>query len=79
MARGWESKAVESQKEDAQNKSLLPRKRRKMTEQEKQKEREGIEMQRRRVVRELAATSSPMRRTALENALRFLDEQLSKP
>jgi hypothetical protein len=78
MARGWESKAVESQKDDLQNRIPLPRKSKDAAEREKQKEREGIEIQRRRVARELAATTSSVRRSALEKALQFLDDQLKK-
>ena len=78
MARGWESKAVESQKEDAQKHVPLPRKNKDTAEREKVKAREGMETQRRRVARELAATTSPVRRSALEKALQFLDDELKK-
>lgn len=77
MARGWESKAVESQKED-QKHVPLPRKNQDTADREKQKAREGMEMQRRRVARELAATTSSVRRSALEKALQFLDDELKK-
>jgi len=68
MARGWESKSVESQQSDA---PLV---------QEKQvdQRRHGLEMSRRRIVVELAATQSNMRRSSLEAALRHLDEELAK-
>lgn len=78
MARGWESKAVESQKEDVQKHVPMPRKSEDTVEREKQKAREGMEMQRRRVARELAATTSSVRRSTLEKALQFLDDELKK-
>lgn len=78
MARGWESKAVESQKEDLQQHVPLRRKNKDTAEREKVKAREGMEVQRRRVARELAATTSPVRRSALEKALQFLDDELKK-
>jgi hypothetical protein len=77
MARGWESKSVESQIEDADSlshrgESLTP-------EQRKlKKKREGLELSRRRVLQELEATQSAVRRASLEHALAFLDEELGK-
>jgi hypothetical protein len=40
--------------------------------------RHGLEMSRRRIVAELAATQSDVRRASLEAALRHLDEELAK-
>jgi molecular chaperone GrpE (heat shock protein) len=77
MARGWESKSVESQIEDAGSRSdrgetLTP-------EQRKiKRKREGLELSRRRVLQELETTRSAARRTSLEHALAFLDEELGK-
>ena len=77
MARGWESKSVESQIESADSGSdrgepLTPEQR-----QLKHK-REGLEMSRRRVLQELEATRSAVRRASLEQALAFLDQQLAE-
>jgi hypothetical protein len=77
MARGWESKSVESQIEDAgsasdRGKALTPEQR------EVEKKRQGLELSRRRVVQEIAAARSPVRRASLEQALAFLDEELAK-
>jgi hypothetical protein len=77
MARGWESKSVESQIEDAgsgadRGAALPPE------ERERKRKREGLELSRRRVLQELAATRSAARRAALEPALAFLDEEIRK-
>lgn len=77
MARGWESKSVESQIEDAST----PRVRRDPLTREEldlRARRESIELSRRRVAREIAETSSPARRASLELALAHLDEELKK-
>ncbi|MFZ2492535.1 MAG: hypothetical protein WA208_13725, partial [Thermoanaerobaculia bacterium] len=40
------------------------------------RKREGLELSRRRIVKELEAARSPLRRAALEHALAFLDGEL---
>ena len=75
MARGWESKSVESQIESAgshadRGERLTPEQR-----QLRQK-RESLELSRRRVLQELEATRSALRRASLEQALAFLDKEL---
>lgn len=77
MARGWESKSVESQIEDAESladrgEALTPE------ERERKKKREGLELSRRRVLQEIEAARSGARRASLENALAFLDEEIGK-
>lgn len=77
MARGWESKSVESQIEDAASRSergvaLTPEQR------EIKKKRDGLELSRRRVLQELETARSAVRRTSLEHALAFLDEEIGK-
>ncbi|HTQ81352.1 MAG TPA: hypothetical protein VMM92_15240 [Thermoanaerobaculia bacterium] len=77
MARGWESKSVESQKEDAERQGERPAA---LTaeERERKRKRESLELSRRRVLQDLAAASSPVRRASLEKALAFLDEEIGK-
>jgi hypothetical protein len=78
MARGWESKSVESQIEGAEARAkdrgqpLTPE------EREMQKKREGLELSRRRVLQEIEATRSDARRASLQQALDFLDEEIRK-
>ncbi len=76
MARGWESKSVEAQ----QIEEFEPdTKRRGSAEEiERTQKRESLELSRSRVRRELETARSPVHRTALENALRFLDDELKK-
>ncbi len=76
MARGWESKSVESQQSDD---SLGAGKRKlSVDERERERKRESLELSRGRVRRELEGARSDVHRTALSNALRFLDDELSK-
>jgi ribosomal protein S1 len=77
MARGWESKSVESQIEDAasradRGKALTPKQR------EIESKRASLDLSRRRVLQELESTRAAVRRTALEQALAFLDEEIGK-
>lgn len=79
MARGWESKSVESQIEDAQERR--ERQRQQPIEPEeaaRAQKRAGIELSRTRVARELAAATSEVRRAALRSALAHLDEELER-
>lgn len=77
MARGWESKSVESQIEETDRRldrgALLTPEQRRLEEK-----RAGLELSRRRVLREIEATRSPVRRDSLEQALAFLDEEIRK-
>ena len=77
MARGWESKSVESQIEDAgsgadRGQTLTPEQR------ELRRKLQGLELSRRRVLQEIEATQSAARRASLEQALAFLDEEIRK-
>lgn len=76
MARGWESKSVESQQsepETSQGKRRLT-----AEEIERARKREGLELSRARILRELETARSDVHRAALENALKFLDDELAK-
>ncbi len=77
MARGWESKSVESQIDDAASRAdrgeaLTPEQR------EIRSKRASLDLSRRRVLQELQTTRAAVRRAALEQALVFLDEEISK-
>lgn len=76
MARGWESKSVESQQHEVPGRSA--RYRESADEIERRQKRESLELSRGRVSRELEAARTPVHRAALENALRFLEEELRK-
>lgn len=80
MARGWESKSVESQVEDAA--AVRPEPGHSLTptpeERERTKKREGLEMSRRRVLQQIEDAQSDARRTSLRLGLTFLDEEIGK-
>jgi hypothetical protein len=78
MARGWESKSVESQIEDRGFERTLRREAPSTEEVERTRKREGLEMSRRRIVNELANARSAVHRTALENALAHLESELAR-
>ena len=77
MARGWESKSVESQIEDAR-KPEPKTAGESLDDLRKQRELEGLQSSRRRILGELKTTQSPVYRAALENALAHLEQQIGK-
>lgn len=75
MARGWESKSVEQQQEQATSsqrhgKLLTPEQ---IADQQKRK---GLELSRQRILQQLEVASNPQHRSMLEAALSDLDTQL---
>lgn len=75
MARGWESKSVESQQdtERTERSEVLTAEQR-----ETRQKRSSLELSRRRILNEIETTRSAVRRTSLEQALAYLDEELGK-
>lgn len=77
MARGWESKSVESQQtEPAPAAGHSPRKSPEQLERERK--RASLELSRRRVMHDLESATSDVHRAALENARAFLDDEIAK-
>lgn len=75
MARGWESKSIESQQ--VESPGSLERSEASSREALKRRQkRESLELSRRRVLHEIEETHSEVRRTALQQALDYLDEQI---
>jgi hypothetical protein len=76
MARGWESKSVEHQQEEAA--SGLKPKSRPLTPDEirREQERRGLELSRQRISDELKMASHPRHRSMLEAALADLNRRL---
>ncbi len=77
MARGWESKSVESQIEGAdrradQGEGLT------LEQRQLRQKREGLELSRRRVTQEIGTATSEARRASLRQALAFLDDEIGK-
>lgn len=78
MARGWESKAVESQIEAAEARASHNRQPQLSPgELRLQRERESLELSRTRVLQDLAAAQNPKYRELLERSLHFLDEKIA--
>jgi galactokinase len=79
MSRGWESKDVESQQEEAASKRAAARQTPLSAEQVRlQAERNSLELSRTRVLKDLAAATHPRRREQLEAALKHLDRKLAE-
>ncbi len=78
MARGWESKSVESQIEDSRNTRNGEHRGISRVEVEHRHKLESLEISRSRIARELETAQSPSHRSALENAIAHLDSEIQK-
>jgi hypothetical protein len=78
MSRGWESKDVESQMEEAAAKRSAARQAPVSAETLRiESERKSLELSRTRVLKDLETTTHPRRRDQLEAALHHLDAKLA--
>jgi len=78
MARGWESKSVEQQIEDAQadpDRSAMPATT--LAEIERQKRQEGLLLQRSRIIQEIETARNPRYQELLKEMLHHVECQLS--
>ena len=76
MARGWESKSVEQQQEEATSRKetrKLPLTTKQIAEEQR---RQSIELSRLRILQQLQVACNPRHRQMLERALADLDAQL---
>jgi hypothetical protein len=79
MSRGWESKDVESQMEEAAAQRAAAHPTRLTPEQIRLRtERESLELSRTRVLKDLESATHPRRREQLEAALRHLNQKLAE-
>ncbi|HEY7209168.1 MAG TPA: hypothetical protein VH477_02765 [Bryobacteraceae bacterium] len=79
MARGWESKSVESQIEAAEGRAQQSRHMQLSAEQVAlARERELLELSRARVLHDIETVTHARYREMLERSLAFLDEKLAK-
>ncbi|HEY2321915.1 MAG TPA: hypothetical protein VGJ82_03540 [Thermoanaerobaculia bacterium] len=79
MARGFESKSVQEQWQDAEAAAELKRKpKREAAQIELDKKRESLDLSRRRVMHDLETTTSETRKSSLRAALSHLEGELSK-
>jgi len=77
MARGWESKSVEQQQEEASAQKVH---RQPLTPEQitRENRRKGLELSRHRMMQQMEATSNPKYREMLERALADLDNELNR-
>jgi hypothetical protein len=76
MARGWESKSVESQ-QDA-DRAAHPAAERKAEDRQREARQRGLELSRTRVQQQLREATAPARRASLEAALAHLEGELQR-
>ena len=76
MARGWESKSVEQQQEEAT--SSTKQRGRPLTAEQiaENQRRQGLQLSRQRILQQLEVASNPQHRSMLQAALAELDTQL---
>jgi hypothetical protein len=79
MARGWESKSVESQIESAESRRAASRAAQiNAVEAERIHQRESLQLSRTRVIRDLEHAVNPRYKKILEDALKHLDQKLAE-
>lgn len=77
MARGWESKSVEAQQEEAKNRPVSARTQLSPAEIVKIKQKEGLLLSRRRVLEQLRVAHNARHKEMLEAALVDLDAKIA--
>lgn len=77
MARGWESKSVESQQEEA-SRTRTPKPALTPEQRVLQERRTTLELSRARLADDLSRATAPHHRRMLEQALENIDQQLSQ-
>ena len=76
MARGWESKAVEAQQDEARDRSSQRRPAMSPDEAARWRAKESLRLSRKRVLQQLEASTNARHRKLLEEALADLDRKL---
>jgi uncharacterized coiled-coil DUF342 family protein len=77
VARGWESKSVESQQEDASS-GTEPRSRLTNEQREIEAQKQGLKLSRSRILEQIQSSKNPRYRTGLEQALAAIEAQLAR-
>ena len=78
MARGWESKDVESQLASRENMAAPGKARKAQDQLEKDRERANIQLSRIHIINDLETATHPNHRKQLEAALAHLDHKLAE-
>jgi hypothetical protein len=76
MARGWESKSVEAQQAEAAENQKEPKQRLTAEQAARIRQREGLQLSRKRILQQLQAARDGRRRELLTAALAELDGKL---
>jgi hypothetical protein len=76
MARGWESKSVEAQQEDAASEQSLRRPRLTREQADRLREKESLQLSLRNVIKQLEGSSNSQRRDMLERAKSDLERKI---
>jgi hypothetical protein len=79
MARGWESKSVEQQQEQAVSDAAQKKITLTPDQLAEQQRRQGLQLSRQRILQQLQLACNPRHRQMLEKALADLDRQLESP
>jgi hypothetical protein len=78
MARGWESKDVESQVDAAEERAALAKLPKLTAEETDRKgQRESLQLSRTRVLHDIQTSQNPRYRATLEAALKHLDDKIA--
>jgi hypothetical protein len=78
MARGWESKDVESQVDAAEQRAALAKLPKLTAEEADRKgQRESLQLSRTRVLHDIETSQNPRYRATLEAALKHLDDKIA--
>jgi hypothetical protein len=78
MARGWESKSVESQIDSAEERAALSKLPQLTPEQtQRNSERDSLQLSRTRVLHDIETSQNPRYRATLEAALKHLDDKIA--
>jgi hypothetical protein len=78
MARGWESKSVEAQQDDAATKSTTEKPRLTREEASRLRDKENLRLSLRNVIRELDLSRDQRRRAMLEQAKSDLERRIEQ-
>jgi hypothetical protein len=78
VARGWESKSVELQQDDARSSNGEPRNHLTPEQRTIKSRKEGLSLSRSRILEQLHSTENARYREILEKALAVLDEQITR-
>ena len=78
MARGWESKSVESQMESAEEKSTTPHGAMTAEQAAKHRQRETLRLARARVVQQIQTATEPRYVKLLNDTLQDLDARIAQ-